>query len=100
MIQTINHVPHHFAQVFEIQQQASFVEFAAGQGHANLIVVAVRVLALSLIVPQVMPCGKRIFDGDFEHGPLRREYWASESSYYFTPVMARRFSPGRRERRQ
>src|SRR5262249_5202721 len=44
-------------------------QFGASQSDPDLIIVAVRVFALALIVPQVMSCGECIFDGDFEHDP-------------------------------
>jgi len=51
-------VLHHVFQVFEIEQQSGLVEFRAGKSHTDLVVVAVRVLALALVVAQVVSCGE------------------------------------------
>src|ERR1022692_3340296 len=58
------------AQVFEIEQQAGLVEFGAGERDADLVVMAVRILALALVVAQVMSRGKSIVNRNFEHVPL------------------------------
>src|SRR5580698_7163105 len=68
MIQPLDDVLHHLAQVFEVEQQPSLVEFLAGQRDPDFIVVAMRVLTLPLVIAEIVSGGKRIFDGDFEHG--------------------------------
>ncbi len=67
MIETVNSVLHNVFQVFEIEQEAGLVEFGAGKGHTNLVIVAVRVLALALVVPQVVSCRECVIDCDFVH---------------------------------
>ena len=69
MVEALDDMPHDFAQVLEVEQQSGLVQFRAGQSDTNLVVVAVRILALALVVAQVMARGKRIFDRDFEHDP-------------------------------
>jgi hypothetical protein len=69
VIETLNDVPHHFAQVFEIKKQARLIQFGSRQGHANLVVVTMRILALALVISQVVTCRERIFDRNFEHAP-------------------------------
>src|SRR4029077_19228102 len=54
-------------QVFEVEQQAGLVEFAAFQQHSHAIVVPVRLLALSAIVSQVVTGGEGVFYGDLKH---------------------------------
>src|ERR1039458_47663 len=50
-----------------IEQQAGLVEFSARQGHTNLVIVAVRVLALALVIAQVVSGGECVFDSNFVH---------------------------------
>jgi hypothetical protein len=71
MIQTVDDRLHHVTQIFEIEEQTGFVEFLASEGDPNLVVVAVRILALPTVTTQVVPCGERIFDSDLEHYPPR-----------------------------
>src|SRR5215469_13904437 len=68
MIETLDDMPHDLAQILEIKEQTSFVEFGSGQRNANFVVMAVRVLALAFIVAQVVSRGKCVFNGYFEHG--------------------------------
>src|SRR5208282_3586513 len=67
VVETVDGVLHHVFQIFEIEQQAGLVEFGAREGHTNLVIVAVRVLALALVVAQVVPCRECVFDGNFKH---------------------------------
>ncbi len=67
VIETIDHMSHYFAKIFEIEQKAGFVELFSGEGDPNFVVVSMRVLALAFVIAQVVPRGKRIFYGDFEH---------------------------------
>ena len=67
MVEPLNHVLHHFAQVLEIQQQTRLVEFPSSQSYPDLVIVPVRVLTLALVIAQVMPGSKRIFNRDFVH---------------------------------
>ena len=70
MVKSLNDMLHRLAQVLEIEQQSGPVQIFAGQGHADLIVVAVGLLALALVIAQVVACSKRIFNRDFEHDPF------------------------------
>src|ERR1035437_3424159 len=54
----------------EVQQQAGRVQLRPGQGDADLVVVAVRVLALALVVAEVVSGGETCLHGDFKHGCL------------------------------
>src|SRR4051794_24731205 len=67
MIKAVDGRLHHSLQVFEVEQQAGLVEFAALQGDPHLVIVAVRILALTFVVAQVMSGGEGVFNGDFEH---------------------------------
>jgi hypothetical protein len=40
---------------FEVQQQTGVIEFAAAEGYADFVVVAVRVFALALVIAEEMP---------------------------------------------
>ena len=71
---------HDFFQILEIEQQPGFVEFRPGQGHPDLVIMSVRVLALAFVVAQVVSCGKRIFHGDFEHEPPGHPLHTSEKA--------------------
>ena len=64
--------PHDFSQVLKIKEQAGFVEFFTGQRDPHFVVVAVRILTLSLVIAQVVACGKRVFYGNFKHEVLER----------------------------
>jgi hypothetical protein len=52
----------------------------------------VRVLALSLVVAQIVTCGKRIFDRNFVHEPLLADgantgrTAAHDLTFYFTSI--------------
>ena len=52
MIQPFDHVLHDFAQVLEIKQQLEVIEIFASERDANLVIVAVRILALAFVVAQ------------------------------------------------
>src|SRR4051812_21138373 len=69
MIKPLDDVLHDFSQIFEVEQQSGLVQLCPRQGDTDLVIMAVRVLALALVVAQVVPCGKRIVHGDFEHDP-------------------------------
>src|ERR1039458_1895740 len=70
VIEPIDNVLHHFAKVFEIEQETSLVQFSSGQRDPDLVVMAVRILALALVVAQIMSRGKSIVNRNFEHVPL------------------------------
>ena len=58
---------HNVFQIFEIEQQAGLVELGTGEGHTNLVIMAVRVLALAFVVAQVVPGGECVFHSYFVH---------------------------------
>ena len=70
VVEPVDYRLHDLAQVLEIEQQPGPVEFAPSQRDAHAIVMTVRVFALSFVVAQVMSCGERIFNRDFEHVSL------------------------------
>ncbi len=80
MVEPVNDVPHHLAEVLEVKQQAGFVELGSGQRHPHLVVVPMRILALALVIPQVMARGKRIVNRDFEHAALGGSFPTGRSS--------------------
>src|SRR6201996_2954596 len=55
MVQPVDHRAHHLLQLLEVQQQPGRIQVLAAQGHAHLVVVPVRVLALAAIVAQIVP---------------------------------------------
>src|SRR5689334_23568492 len=67
MIEPIDDVLHHFAQILEIEQQPGLVQVLAGQCDSYFVVVPVRVLALSLVVAQVVTRGKCVVDRYLVH---------------------------------
>jgi AbrB family looped-hinge helix DNA binding protein len=70
VIESIDDVPHDFAQVFEIKEQTRFVQIFSRQCNPDLVIVAVRVFTLPLVVSEVVAGGKCVFNSDFEHGDL------------------------------
>src|SRR5438270_4504526 len=69
VIEPFDNVSHHFTQVLEIKQQPCFIEFGSRERNPDLVVVAVRIFALTLVIAQVVSRGECIFDRDFEHDP-------------------------------
>jgi len=51
----------------EVQQQAGGVQLRPGQGDADLVVMAMRVLALALVVAEVVSGGETCLHGNFKH---------------------------------
>jgi len=91
MIEPLDDMLHHLAQIFEVEQQPSLVEFFAGQRDPDLIVVPMRVLTLPLVIAEVVSRGKRVFDSDFKHGAcsLRIHCIATRSGRNPKPVGTR-----------
>src|ERR1017187_6380398 len=58
---------HELLEVLEVEQEAGMVEFCALQDDADAIVVAMRILALALVVAQVVAGGKGFLHGYFKH---------------------------------
>ena len=69
VIEPFDNVSHYFTQILEIKQQPCFIEFGSRERDSDLVVVAVRILALTFVIAQVVSRSERIFDGDFEHDP-------------------------------
>ena len=67
MVEPLDNVLHHFAQLFKIDQQPGLIEFFSGEGHADFVVVPVRLLALAFVVAEIVAGRKLIFDGNFVH---------------------------------
>src|ERR1700722_838406 len=59
---------HDLLEQLEVEEQAGFVEVSALEGDEDLVVVAVRVLALATIVAEVVAGGEAGFYGYFKHG--------------------------------
>ena len=60
----------HLLEQLEVEQQAGLVERGAGQRDADLVVVAVRVLALAFVVAEIVAGGEICLHGDFIHRRL------------------------------
>src|SRR5512146_2447128 len=67
VIEVVDHVLHDELEVLEVEEQAGVIKFAPGERHPDLVIMSVRVLALSLVIAQVMTCGKTVFYCDFVH---------------------------------
>ena len=76
VVDALDHRAQHLLQQLEVQQQPRVVQFRAGQRHAHLVVVPVRILALAVVVAQIVAGGKIRLHGDFVHWrspvPVRR----------------------------
>src|SRR5580698_8762375 len=70
MIQAFDDVLHDLAEVLKIEEQTGLIQLGAGQRHADLVIVPVRILTLAFVVAQVMARRKRIVDRDFKHAFL------------------------------
>ena len=57
----------HLLEQLEVEQQTGLIELGAGQRHADLVVVAVRVLALAFVVAQIVAGGEICLHGNFKH---------------------------------
>src|SRR5437588_4237750 len=67
MIQALDDRLHHQLQLFEIEQQTGLIDFRPLQRNAYLVVVAVRILALTAVVAQLVSGGKAVFNSNFVH---------------------------------
>jgi hypothetical protein len=67
VIEIVNDRAHDLLEEFEVEEQASLVEVFALESDEDLVVVAVRILALATIVAEVVAGGKAGFYGDFKH---------------------------------
>src|SRR5271167_1117999 len=80
MVQPLNGVLHHFAQLFEVDKQPGFVQFLARQRDPHLVIVSMRIFALTLVIAQVVPRRERVFHGNFEHESSHRPRHTSRFS--------------------
>src|ERR1035437_735575 len=62
---------HHQLELFEVEQQAGRVQRFSGEGDADLVIVAVRVLTLAVVIAEVVAGRKAGVHGDFIHEILR-----------------------------
>src|SRR5213078_1962509 len=67
VIQPLDDVLHHVAQVLEIEQQSGLIQVFSSERYAHLVVVPVRVFAFPLVIAQVVACGKRVLDRNLVH---------------------------------
>src|SRR5580692_12430919 len=72
VIEPLDRLFHDLTQFLEVEQQPGLVQFLAGERNPHLVIVPVRILTLALVIAQVMPGGKRIIYGNFEHEPSWR----------------------------
>jgi hypothetical protein len=52
VVDAVDHRAHDLLEQLEIEQEAGLVQFGAGQGDADLVVVTVRILAAAVVVPE------------------------------------------------
>src|SRR5580704_19760484 len=67
VVEVVDDGAHDLLEEFEIEEQAGFIEVFALQGDEDLVVVAVRILALATVVAEVVAGGEAGFYGYFEH---------------------------------
>ena len=67
MVDAIDDGAQHLLQQLEVEEQTGLVERGAGQRDADLVVVAVRVLALAFVVAEIVAGGEIRLDSNFVH---------------------------------
>src|SRR5262249_28448846 len=67
MVKAVDDLVHRQLQIFEVKEQADFVELLSAQRDSNLVVVAVGIFTLPPITTQCVARGKAFFYADFEH---------------------------------
>src|SRR6516225_1384235 len=67
VVDAVDYWPHHLLEQLEVEQETGLIEHGTGQGHADFIVVAVRVLALAFVIPEVVPGAESGLHGNFKH---------------------------------
>jgi hypothetical protein len=67
MVQVLDDGTHNLFEQLEVEKEAGFVKVFAPEGDENLIVMAVRVLALAAIIAEVVAGGKTGFYSYFKH---------------------------------
>ena len=76
VVDAVDDRAQHVLEQLEVEEQSGFVERGAGQRDADLVVVAVRVLALAFVVAEIVAGGEIRLHGDFVHSrrldPARR----------------------------
>ena len=68
VVDAVNNGSQHVLHELEVEEQAGFVELGAGQSDANLVVMAVRVLALASVIAEIVAGGEIRLHGNFKHG--------------------------------
>ena len=79
VIERPDHFLDHALQVDEIVEQPVGVELLAGEDHAHFVIVAVQILAFSLVIAQVVGRGKCFVNADFVHG---LSFWQPKNARY------------------
>jgi hypothetical protein len=67
MVEVFDDGAHDLFEELEVEQEASLVEIFALEGDEDLVVVAVRVLALATVVAEVVAGGEAGFYSYFKH---------------------------------
>jgi hypothetical protein len=67
MIKVFDGRPHHLLEKLKIKEHASLVELFSCKRDEDLVVVAVRILALAAVVAEVVAGGKTGFYSYFKH---------------------------------
>src|SRR3984885_8655523 len=68
VVEVLHGGAHDLLEELEVEEHAGLVELFSDEGDEDLVVVAVRVLALAAIVAEVVAGGEAGFYGYFEHG--------------------------------
>jgi hypothetical protein len=67
VVEVVDDRAHDLLEELEVEEQAGFVEVFALEGNEDLVVVAVRILALATVVAEVVAGGEAGFYGYFKH---------------------------------
>src|ERR1700733_6288242 len=67
VVEIVDSGAHYLLKELEIEKHTCFVEFFADQGDEDLVVVAMRIFALTSVVAEVMAGRKAGFYGYFKH---------------------------------
>ncbi len=80
VVEAVDYRAHDLLQQFEVEEKAGFIEIRADEGDEDLVVVAVRIFALSAVVAEVVTGREAGFYGDFKHAlalPFRSLFFAA-----------------------
>ncbi len=67
VVEAVDDGAHDLLEEFEIKQEAGVIKIGANEGDEDFVVVAMRVLALALVVAEIVAGGEAGFHGDFKH---------------------------------